>query len=226
MSLSGDNQEFGTYDIFKYKGSYNCRHAWVQKFYRKETDVEKAKRSAKTNASWQDVLGGPRSQQAAQLNPKSRTQAEVEAGVPEGEFQFSAVKGEEKILVGPLMVADKLIPRIDSEGNKYYVFFDEEGIKNLSYKMLRNKLIDSINIEHDPDRKVDDISLVESWLVEDPKVDKSTLYGYDLKKGSWMAKYKVNNEKVWNEYIKTGRVRGFSVEGIFNNKTIIANKTI
>ena len=224
MSLSGDNQEFGTYDIFKYKGSYNCRHAWVQKFFRKETDVEKAKRSAKTNSSWQDVLGGPRSQQAAQVNPKSRTQAEVEAGVPEGTFEFSAVKGEEKILVGPLMVADKLIPRIDSDGNKYYVFFDEEGIRNLSYKMLRNKLIDSINIEHDPDRKVSDISLVESWLVEDPKVDKSTLYGYDLKKGSWMAKYKVNNQKIWDEYIKTGKVKGFSVEGIFNNKTIIANK--
>jgi hypothetical protein len=208
MSLSGDNQEFGTYDIFKYKGSYNCRHAWVQKFYRKETDVEKAKRSAKTNSSWQDVLGGPRSQQAAQLNPKSRTLAEVEAGVPEGEFMFSAVKGEEKILVGPLMVSDKLIPRIDSDGNKYYVFFDEEGIKNLSYKMLKNKLIDSVNIEHDPHRTVDDITLVESWLIEDSDMDKANLYGYNLKKGSWMAKYKVNNDKIWNEYIKTGRVKG------------------
>ena len=226
MSLAGDNAEFGTYDIFKYKGSYNCRHAWVQKFYRKETDAEKAKRSAKTNASWQDVLGGPRSQQAAQVNPKSRTQAQVEAGVPEGQFEFSAVKGEEMMLVGPLMVADKLIPRIDSDGDKYYVFFDEEGIKNLSYKMLKNKLIDSINIEHDPDRKVSDISLVESWLIEDPKMDKANLYGYDLKKGSWMAKYKVNNKKVWDEYIKTGRVKGFSVEGIFKNKTIIANKEI
>lgn len=226
MSLSGDNAEFGTYDIFKYKGSYNCRHRWIQKFYRKETDVEKAKRSAKTNTSWQDVLGGPRSQVAAQNNPKSRTQAEVEAGVPEGEFQFAAVKGEEMMLAGPLMTPDKLIPRLDSEGNKYYVFFDAEGIQKLAYKMMRNKLIDSVNIEHDPDRKVDDVTLVETWLIDDPEKDKSTLYGYDLPKGSWFALYKVNNKKVWDEYIKTGRVKGFSVEGIFSNKVIIQSKNI
>lgn len=221
MSLSGENQEFGTYDIFTYKGSYNCRHSWNQKFYRKETDVEKAKRSAKTNTSWEDVLGGPRAQQGAQVNPKSRTQAEVEAGVPEGQFEFSAVKDEQRVLLGPLMVADKLIPRIDENGDKYYVFFDEEAIRKLSYKMMTNKLIDSVNIEHDPERTVDDVSLVESWLVDDPEMDKAKKYGYNLTKGSWMAKYKVNNDKVWDEYVKTGKVKGFSIEGIFNNKIIM-----
>jgi hypothetical protein len=224
MSLSGENEEFGTYDIFAYKGSYNCRHSWIQKFYRREVNAETAKRSAQTNKSWQDVIGGPRSQEAAQTNPKSRTLTEVEAGVPAGEFQFKAVKGEERVLMGPLMIPDKLIPRIDEEGNKYYVFFDDIGIQKLSYKMITNKLIDSVNIEHDPDRKVDDVSLVETWLSEDPEKDKSSLYGYNLPKGTWFAKYKVNNDSIWEEYIKTGRVKGFSVEGIFDSKTILAHE--
>ncbi len=89
--------------------------------------------------------------------------------------------------------------------------------------MMQNKLIDSVNIEHDPERTVDDVSLVESWLVDDPEMDKAKKYGYDLTKGSWMAKYKVNNDKVWDEYVKTGKVKGFSIEGIFNNKIIMQN---
>jgi len=127
-------------------------------------------------------------------------------------------------LAGPLMVPDKLIPRFDEEGEKYYVFFDAAGIKKLSYKLMENKLIDSVNIEHDADRKVADLTLVESWLVADEKNDKSNSYGYNLPKGSWFGVYKVNNEEVWDKYIKTGAVKGFSVEGIFNDKTILANK--
>ena len=88
---------------------------------------------------------------------------------------------------------------------------------------MKNKLIDSINIEHDSQRKVDDISLVETWLVEDPKRDKSNTYGYELNKGSWFGVYKVNNKDVWENYIKTGRVKGFSVEGLFNDKVIMQN---
>ena len=220
MSLFGANEEFSTYDIFVYKGSFNCRHSWVQKFF-KRNDTNN-KRSAK-NPILEEILGGPRAQGASQVNPKARTLNEIEAGVPEGQFEFSAV-GEKMELAGPLMVPDKLIPRFDEEGEKYYVFFDAAGIKKLSYKLMENKLIDSVNIEHDADRKVADLTLVESWLVADEKNDKSNSYGYSLPKGSWFGVYKVNNEEVWDKYIKTGAVKGFSVEGIFNDKTILANK--
>ena len=220
MSLFGANEEFSTYDIFTYKGSFNCRHSWQQKFFKREdTDNKRAKK----NPILEEILGGPRAQQASQVSPKARTTAEIEAGVPEGQFEFAAI-GDKMELAGPLMVPDKLIPRYDDEGEKYYVFFDAAGIKKLSYKLMENKLIDSVNIEHDPDRKVADLTLVESWLVADEKNDKSNSYGYDLPKGSWFGVYKVNNEEVWDKYIKTGAVKGFSVEGIFNDKTILANK--
>ena len=220
MSLFGANEEFSTYDIFTYKGSFNCRHSWQQKFFKREDDNNK--RSTK-NPILEEILGGPRAQQATQVSPKARTTAEIDAGVPEGQFQFAAI-GDKMELAGPLMVPDKLIPRYDDEGEKYYVFFDAAGIKKLSYKLMENKLIDSVNIEHDADRKVADLTLVESWLVADEKNDKSNSYGYDLPKGSWFGVYKVNNSEVWDKYIKTGAVKGFSVEGIFNDKTILANK--
>ena len=200
MSLFGANEEFSTYDIFTYKGSYNCRHSWEQVRYKRE---DRNYKKADSISTLENLIGGPRAQQAAQVNPKARTQAE---------------------LAGPLMIPDQLIPRFDEQGDKYYVFFDKEGIKKLSYKLMKNKLIDSVNIEHDKDRRVADLTLVESWLVADTFKDKSNKYGYNLPVGSWFGVYKVNNQAVWDNYVKTGKVKGFSVEGIFADKTILAKK--
>ena len=62
------------------------------------------------------------------------------------------------------------------------------------------------------------LTLVESWLVEDKVHDKSRKYGMDVPVGTWMGAIKVNNNEVWNEYVKTGKVKGFSVEGYFADK--------
>ena len=32
-AMSTANPEFGTYNIFRYKGSYNCRHYWLRRLY-------------------------------------------------------------------------------------------------------------------------------------------------------------------------------------------------
>ena len=62
------------------------------------------------------------------------------------------------------------------------------------------------------------LTLVESWLVEDKVLDKSVKYGIDVPLGTWMGAVKVNNDEIWNEYVKTNKVRGFSIEGFFADK--------
>ena len=62
------------------------------------------------------------------------------------------------------------------------------------------------------------LSLVESWLVEDKVHDKSVKYGMDLPLGTWVGAVKVNNDQIWNEFVKTGKVKGFSIEGYFADK--------
>ncbi len=62
------------------------------------------------------------------------------------------------------------------------------------------------------------LSLVESWLVEDEVHDKSRKYGMNVPVGTWMGAVKVNNDEIWNEYVKTGKVKGFSIEGYFADK--------
>lgn len=121
---------------------------------------------------------------------------------------------EQQIVIGPLMKPNMLIPRLDENGDPYHVYFTAETIKKIAYKMIKDKLIDRVNIEHDNMDSVD-AYLVESWII-DGDYDKSKNYGFNLPAGTWMGMYKIEDEYVWQEYIKTGRVRGYSVEGMFN----------
>jgi hypothetical protein len=135
---------------------------------------------------------------------------------------FASELAEKQMLIGPLMTPGKLIPRVDDKtGEDYQVFFSKETIEKIAYKMMKDGLADSVNIEHDGAKRLDDVYLVETWLVKDAEKDKSTLYGFSPVVGQWYGIYKVGNGRVWNEYIKTGKVRGFSVEGYFINNVLI-----
>jgi hypothetical protein len=61
------------------------------------------------------------------------------------------------------------------------------------------------------------MTVVESWLIEDSEKDKSTLYGFNLPKGTWMISMKVDNDEVWQD-VKAGKIKGFSIEGYFADK--------
>jgi hypothetical protein len=136
--------------------------------------------------------------------------------------QFSQINKEKQLIAGPLMIPRKLISRFNEfTEERFYVYFTEETIEKIAYKYLMNKYQDQTNLEHSEDIKLKDVILVESWLVEDPEKDKSYfLTGKKYPKGTWFGIMKVLNKTVWKEWIKTGRVKGFSVEGYFSDRII------
>jgi hypothetical protein len=85
-----------------------------------------------------------------------------------------------------------------------------------------DKNTNSTNLEHNSNIKFEDVFMVETWLVSDPEKDKSLLYsnGEKYPKGTWYGMFKVKNVMIWEEYIKTGLVRGFSAEGYFADQLI------
>ena len=137
----------------------------------------------------------------------------------EATYGFAAVE-DQRILVGPAMVPGKLIPRKDENDDVYYVYFTKDTIKKLAYKAMKDKIIDRVNIEHNSGELVDDVYLVESWIVENPQTDKSLKYGFTPAQGTWMTMYKVDNLDVWEGYVKPGLVKGFSIEGYFAEQTV------
>ena len=138
---------------------------------------------------------------------------------------FAEQDKEKQMVVGAIMVPKKLIYRYDIYNGEYWVYFSEDTIEKIAHKYLINNYQSSVNIDHQEDNVVDDVTLVESWLVEDPEKDKSyAMMGKKYPKGTWFGTMKINNKKVWNEYIKEGKVLGWSVEGYFADKMINQSK--
>ena len=137
------------------------------------------------------------------------------------DVKFSTIDNEKRLLMGPILVPDKKILRVDGAGKPYYVFFKPETIKRLSELYLEKKLTDKATLEHDKD--IDGVTLVESWITESRTKDKSSIYGLSLPVGSWVGTFKVTDDSIWNEYVKSGKVKGFSIEGIFDHKLVEAS---
>jgi len=131
------------------------------------------------------------------------------------EIKLAEVDKEKKILMGALLIPDKPIYRNGSEG-EYYIFFSKDTIVKASQMFLQNGNQSRSTLEHA--QALNGLTLVESWIVEDKAKDKTALYGLDVPVGTWMGSVKVNNEDVWNEYVKTNKVKGFSIEGYFADK--------
>jgi len=133
------------------------------------------------------------------------------------EMSFSVFSMEEKMVVGPAMVPDKMIIRRNEiTGEIYYVYFTEETIKKLQQKFMIEKLLDKTNVEHG--RKfLNGVSVVESWIVDDPQHDKQQVFGMNYPKGTWMVSMKIEDDAIWNK-VKEGKLNGFSVQGYFLEK--------
>ena len=135
--------------------------------------------------------------------------------------QFAKVDTEQRMLLGPILIPDKKILRVDGEGQPYHVFFTKDTVKKLAQNYLMKKYTDKATIEHA--KSVKGVHLVESW-VKDGKLDKSNNYGLNLPEGSWVGMFKITDDKIWNDYVKTGKVQGFSIEGLFTHALMKASK--
>lgn len=131
------------------------------------------------------------------------------------EVKFAEADKEKKILVGALLTPNKPIYRRQDE-DEYYIYFTRETVRKASQMFLKKGHQRNSTLEHAEPLK--GLTLVESWIVEDKQKDKSAFYGMDVPLGTWMGTVKVDNDEIWQDYVKTGKVKGFSIEGYFADK--------
>lgn len=118
---------------------------------------------------------------------------------------------DKKILMGPLLIPDKKIYRYSPEMGEYNIVFDKETIEKIVKKYNKNNNNNKINIQHNSEYVIDAF-LTENWIIEDDLHDKSKKYNFDLPLGTWMASVYIEDDKFWNDVIKSGEFKGFSVE--------------
>ena len=132
------------------------------------------------------------------------------------EIKLAEINKDKKILMGALLIPNKPIFRNSEDQDDYYIYFSRDTVEKASQLYLKNGNQNNSTLEHQ--HSLNGLTLVESWIVEDEKYDKSRKYGMNVPIGTWMGSVKVNNDEVWNEYVKTGKVKGFSIEGYFADK--------
>lgn len=133
----------------------------------------------------------------------------------EQRVNFAEADTDKRILVGPALVPDKPIYRKNGD-DEFYVYFSKGTVRKAAELYLKHGNQANHTLEHE--HNINGLTVVESWMVEDKEKDKSSYYGLDVPVGTWMVAVKVDNEAIWQEWVKEGKVKGFSIEGYFVDK--------
>jgi hypothetical protein len=129
------------------------------------------------------------------------------------DIQLATANEEKRIVVGPVLIPNQLIMRNDPDGGEpFNIMFEAETIAEIHEKFIKNGFQNNSTIEHDG-KFIEDVTFTETWIKEDEVHDKSVLYGFKHPIGTLYGMQKINNDEVWNDYIKTGKVKGFSIDG-------------
>lgn len=205
--LNSFNPGFGkngapTYNVFKYKGGPNCTHFWEQVRVFRE-----GRRTVVVSEGPSTVYNGLAGEPPADMRNN---------GYALSEWNFS--NDDQMIITGPAMTPNVMIPRKDGDGNLFHVYFTEDTIEKISRKFMYDSNQNNTDINHDDNLTTENV-LLESWIVDDPEMDKSKKFGFNVPKGTWMVSYKINNEDTWNK-IKNKELNGFSITGQFIERAV------
>ena len=129
------------------------------------------------------------------------------------------INDERRIVSGPLMIPNLPIYRYDEKTGPYYVTFSAETIEKICMKFMKNGFGRNVNMEHKT--PVNGVFMFECFMVDSTRGINAPSGFADLPHGTWFGSYKIENDSVWNDKVKTGEFRGFSVEGAFDELFVL-----
>ena len=132
-------------------------------------------------------------------------------------IQLAEVSKDKRILMGAALIPDKPIYR-NMDGEEFYIYFSKDTVRQAAELFFKRSNHQNATLEHS--QALSGMTVFESWIIEDTQLDKSKKYGLELPEGTWMVSMKVDDEDIWNNYVKNNKVFGFSIEGQFANKLV------
>lgn len=131
------------------------------------------------------------------------------------ELFLKEIDNEKRILMGAALIPDKSIYRRNENGDEYYIYFSKDTVRKASELFFKKSNHQNATFEHKD--KINGVTIVESWIVENKEQDKTALYGMDVPVGTWMVSAKIDDDELY-EKAKQGEVKGFSIEGYFADR--------
>jgi len=129
---------------------------------------------------------------------------------------------ERRIVVGMALVPEKHIYR-KQKGKEFNIWFSKETIAKTQELYMRNLNANNVTVEHE--RPIKGATVIESWIVEDTKHDKSNLYNLNAVEGAWCIMMKIHNDEEW-EKVKNGDYKGFSIEAMYQGFEQLQSKEL
>lgn len=129
---------------------------------------------------------------------------------------------ERRIVVGMALVPEKRIYR-KQKGKEFNIWFSKETIAKTQELYMRNLNANNVTVEHE--RPIKGATVIESWIVEDTKHDKSNLYNLNAVEGAWCIMMKIHNDSEW-EKVKSGDYKGFSIEAMYQGFEQLQSKEL
>ena len=134
------------------------------------------------------------------------------------EIKLATINEEQRILLGAVLIPEQPIYR-NVDGHEFNIVFPKETIKQVQHNFSQQGYQNNSTIEHSGE-SIQNVTFVETWIKESDVNDKSVMYGFNEPIGTWYAAMKVNNDEIWNDYVKTGKVKGFSIDGVFDMEKV------
>jgi hypothetical protein len=128
--------------------------------------------------------------------------------------KFQIISEDKRIISGCVMLADSPIYRNDSINGEYYVVFSKDTIFKIAQKFFKKGYQANVNLMHDSEQQVSGVTMFESFISDKDRGILPMKGFEDAPDGSWFGSFKVEDDSVW-QMIKEGKVKGFSVEGVF-----------
>ena len=129
------------------------------------------------------------------------------------QIKLAEVDKKKQILMGALLVPNKPIYR-NQDNKEFYIFFRKETIRKIRDIYMKRGKQNNTSDEHE--LELEGNTIVEIWIKEDDKMDKSAIYGLTDPVGSLMISMKVSDKDKFQEFKKSKT--GFSLEGYFTDK--------
>lgn len=134
-----------------------------------------------------------------------------------------AANDELQVVSGPAMIADLPIYRNDNARGEYFVMFDAAEIRKIVEKFSARGYLQKMNLFHDSNLTLFGCTIFNSFII-DRKMGINPPTGFeDLADGSWFVSAHIPDADAW-DMVKTGKIKGFSVEGFFDYLPVTKQK--
>ena len=112
------------------------------------------------------------------------------------------------------MTPDVPIYRTNPNGD-YYCIFSKDTIQKIQQIFFKKGLIQSLNVDHNAKQPCLDSYIFQSYITDATMGVAAPNQLGELPDGTWIIGVKIDNPDLWQK-VKSGQVKGFSVEGIFS----------